>query len=103
MVVALTAIAGYAIPRLYEPLSLLRLAFLLVGNFLGVWGVMIGLVFLLMDLCGTGSFGVPLLSPIAPFNGRLAMRDVLSREGWRKLSRWDAKVQDMPGSSELGQ
>ena len=103
MVVALTAIAGYAIPRLYEPLSLLRLAFLLVGNFLGVWGVMIGLVFLLMDLCGTGSFGVPLLTPIAPFNGKLAFRDVFSREGWKKLSRWDAKVQDMPGSSEPGQ
>lgn len=33
MVVALTAIAGYAVPRLYEPLALLRLAFLLAGNF----------------------------------------------------------------------
>ncbi len=35
MVVALTAIAGYAVPRLYEPLALLRLAFLLAGNFMG--------------------------------------------------------------------
>ena len=38
MVVALTAIAGYAVPRLYEPLALLRLGFLLAGHFLGVWG-----------------------------------------------------------------
>lgn len=103
MVVALTAIAGYAVPRLYEPLSLMRLAFLLVGNFLGVWGVMIGLVFLLMNLCGTGSFGVPLLSPIAPFNARLALRDVITREGWKRLARRDAKVQDMPGSREIGE
>ena len=98
LVVALTAIAGYAIPRLYEPLSLLRLAFLLVGNFLGVWGVMAGLVFLLMDLCGSESFGVPLLSPVSPFQGKLVLRDVFFRSGWKRLSREDAKVQDMPGS-----
>lgn len=103
MVVALTAIAGYAVPRLYEPLALLRLAFLLLGNFLGVWGVMIGLVVLLMDLCGTDSFGVPLLSPASPYNRRLAFRDVFVRAGWKRLARGSAKVQDMPGSRETGQ
>ncbi len=103
MVVALTAIAGYAVPRLYEPLALLRLAFLLLGNFLGVWGVMIGLVLLLMDLCGTDSFGVPLLSPASPYNGRLAFRDVFVRAGWRRLAKGQAQVQDMPGSREIGE
>ncbi len=100
LVVALTAIAGYAVPRLYEPLSLLRLAFLLIGNFLGIWGVMAALVFLLMDLCASHSFGVPLLSPVSPFRGRLVFRDVLFRASWKRLSRWDAKVQDMPGSQD---
>lgn len=103
MVVALTAIAGYAVPRLYEPLALLRLAFLLAGNFLGVWGVMIGLVLLLMDLCGTDSFGVPLLAPASPYSGRLAFRDVFVRAGWRKLAHGGVKVQDMPGSREIGE
>ena len=98
LVVALTAIAGYAVPRLYEPLSLLRLVFLLTGGLLGVWGVTAGLLFLLMDLCGAESFGVPLLSPVSPLGGRLALRDVLVRASWRRLSRWDARVQDMPGA-----
>ena len=100
LVVALTAIAGYAVPRLYESLALLRLGFLLLGNFLGVWGVMVGLVFLLMDLCGAESFGVPLLSPVSPFRGRLVGRDVFFRAGWPRLSRWEARVQDMPGSRD---
>ena len=103
LVVALTAIAGYAVPRLYEPLALLRLGFLLAGNFLGVWGVVIGLTVLLMDLCGTSSFGVPLLSPIAPFRGELAARDVLARADWRRLARRQATVQTMPGSREIGE
>ena len=103
LVVALTAIAGYAVPRLYEPLALLRLGFLLAGNFLGVWGVVIGLTVLLMDLCGTSSFGVPLLSPIAPFRGELAARDVLARADGRRLARRRATVQTMPGSREIGE
>lgn len=103
LVVALTAIAGYAVPRLYEPLALLRLAFLLAGGFLGVWGVMLGLALLLLNLCGSESFGVPLLSPVAPYSGSLAFRDVFARAGWQKLSRRDTKVQDMPGSREIGQ
>lgn len=103
MVVALTAIAGYAVPRLYEPLALLRLAFLLAGNFLGVWGVTAGLVLLVMDLCGTDSFGVPLLSPASPFSGRLAFRDVFVRAGWRRLAHGGVRVQQMPGSREMGE
>ena len=103
MVVALTAIAGYAVPRLYEPLALLRLAFLLAGNFLGVWGVTAGLVLLVMDLCGADSFGVPLLSPASPFSRRLAFRDVFVRAGWRRLAHGGVRVQQMPGSQEIGE
>ncbi len=98
MVVALTAIAGYAVPRLYEPLSLLRLGFLLLGGLFGVWGIMIGFSLLLMNLCGADSFGVPLFSPVSPFRRELVNRDVAGRKGWEKLARRDAVVQVMPGS-----
>lgn len=98
LVVALTAVAGYAVPRLYEPLTLARLGLLLLGSCLGLWGVTAGVVFLLFDLCGEESFGVPALSPVSPYQGRLAWRDVFLRRGWRTLSRGAAPVQDMPGA-----
>ena len=63
----------------------------------------IGLVALLLDLCGGQSLGVPLLSPVSPYSGRLAWRDVFLRAGWGRLSRGEAPVQDMPGSRERGQ
>ena len=45
----------------------MRLGFLLAGHFLGVWGVMIGLVLVLLDLCGHQQLrGCPLLSPHLP-------------------------------------
>ncbi len=97
MTVALTAVAGYAVSRLYEPLSLLRLVFLILGGIFGVWGVTIGLTLVLLDLSATGSFGVPLLSPVSPFRARLVWRDVAAREPWKQLSKRRARVQDMPG------
>ena len=56
-----------------------------------------------MDLCGTDSFGVPLLSPAAPFSRRLAFRDVFVRAGWRRLAHGGVRVQQMPGSQEIGE
>lgn len=100
MAVALTAIAGYAVPRLYEPLSLLRLGFLILGGLFGVWGVTIGVTVLLLDLCASGSFGVPLLSPVSPFSLRLVMRDVAARKPWKQLAKRPAKIQNMPGKAD---
>lgn len=102
LVVALTAIAGYTVPRLYDPLSLLRLGFLLAGGLFGVFGVMCGCALLLFELCGTESFGVPLLAPLAPFSARLALRDVLARRTWRALARRRVTVADMPGAKGEG-
>lgn len=96
LVVALTAVAGYGVPRLTESLSLLRLGFLLAGSFFGVWGVMTSLTALFLLLGGQESGGVPLLSPIAPFGKRAFFRDVIRRAGWPVLARWEQKVGELP-------
>lgn len=98
LVVALTAVAGYTVPRLYEPTAVLRLGFLLCGGFFGVWGVMIAFVLVLMQLCGTETFGVPLFAPVSPLKWRYLVRDVITREGWRKLAHHSVTVQSMPGT-----
>lgn len=97
--IAVTVITGYTVPKLYEPMAVLRLIFILVGGIWGVWGVLAGFTFLLFELCGKTSFSVPFLAPVAPF--RLsAMRDVLVRAGWKRLVRHNASVQHMPGAGK---
>ena len=99
VVIAVTVITGYTVPKLYEPMAVLRLIFILVGGIWGVWGVLAGFTFLLFELCGKTSFSVPFLAPVAPF--RLsAMRDVLVRAGWKRLVRPNASVQHMPGAGK---
>ena len=52
VVIAVTVITGYTVPKLYEPMAVLRLIFILVGGIWGVWGVLAGFTFLLFELCG---------------------------------------------------
>ena len=99
VVIAMTVITGYAIPKLYEQMAVLRLVFIVVGGIWGVWGILVGLTFILFNLCGKTSFQVPFLAPVAPF--RLsAMRDVLIRAGWKTLSKRNNPVQTMPGAGK---
>ncbi len=97
MVVALTAISSYVIPNLYEPISILKFAFIIVGGLLGIWGIMILFTLVLVNICSKDSYGVPFTSPLAPFN-IFAMRDVLIRSGWSFLAKKRIRVQDLPGS-----
>lgn len=99
VVIALTVITGYAIPKLYEQMAFLRLVFIFVGSIWGVWGILIGAAVLIFDLCGKSSFSVPFMAPIAPFRIR-SMRDVAVRFGWKKLSSHTTMVQNMPGAKK---
>lgn len=97
MVLATTAISSYVIPNLYEPIAILRLIFILVGGTMGMWGVMLLLCIVALNICSKNSFGVPFLAPIAPFS-LFGMRDVAIRASWKFLSKHENPVQAMPGS-----
>ncbi len=97
IIIALSAIAGYAVPKLYEQISVLRFILILVAGLLGVWGTVFSFVFILYNICSQLSYGVPLTTPITPF-GLRSMRDIFIRSNWKTLNHNRSKVQDMPGS-----
>lgn len=69
IIVALTAIASFSIPNYSGALVLrtLRFPLMVLAASLGLFGIMVGLMALLIHLCSLRSFGVPYISPIAPF------------------------------------
>lgn len=84
MVVAVTGIASFAIPRYNAGMALrmLRFPMLILAGTLGFLGIMLGIILIVIHLCTLRSFGVPYLSPIAPMKGS-EMKDVFLR-----LPRW---------------
>ncbi|WP_166242220.1 spore germination protein [Paenibacillus turpanensis] len=69
IVVALTAIASFVAPvyNFSNASRLLRFVFMIIAGFMGLYGVLLGLMMMVGHLCSLRSFGISYLSPIAPF------------------------------------
>jgi spore germination protein KA len=70
IVVSITAIANFSTPTFAMAIAARLIRFMLMGlsTFLGFYGIMLGLMFMTLHLCGLRSFGIPYMSPLAPFN-----------------------------------
>lgn len=94
IVVALSAITSFVVPHLYQPIAFLRFVFMVIGGTFGFYGMIIGAAVLLVNICAANPYGVPLLSPIAPFSLG-AMRDNFIRLSWKELGKRELKIDKM--------
>lgn len=87
MIVAGTGIASFAFPSysLALPFRILRFPLLILGGFLGLYGVAIGIMFIMIHLVTLKSFGMPYLKPVAPI-GPNFWKDTLIRMNKRYVS-----------------
>ena len=69
IIVAITAIANFVFPNysFANASRLIRFILIIVASILGLYGVLLVLVFMVAHLSSLRSFGVPYLSPVAPF------------------------------------
>jgi len=78
IVVAITAIASFLVVTHTDATALLRYFFIILAGVLGAFGIIIGLLAILIHLAGLRSFGSPYLSPLAPITWR-DLKDVFIR------------------------
>ncbi|MGO4546222.1 spore germination protein [Paenibacillus sp. 2TAB23] len=83
IVTSITGIAASIIPKanIADTLRLLRFPLMVLASFLGLFGISIGMVLIGAHLCSLKSFGMPFMSPFAPFSIR-EQKDVLVRVPW---------------------
>ncbi len=102
IVVALTAIAGFVVSAQSDAASIIRLILLALAGAMGQFGIMVGLLGLLIHLCSLRSFGVPFFSPLGPLTVQ-DLKDVLVRAPWWAMVRrprtlgWHNPVRQTPG------
>lgn len=80
VVVALTTIGSFATPAYNAGIALRMLKFplLFLSGLFGLYGLMIGLLFIVNHMLGLKSFGVPYMSPVVPTNAQ-GLKDTLIR------------------------
>jgi spore germination protein KA len=86
IIVAMTAICSLVSSDLYQPIAVLRIAFIILGGAAGLYGIIIGASALIISLASMTDYGVPFLSPISPFRRRF-LRDSIVRMGTEKLGK----------------
>ncbi len=92
-VTAISVISGFVLPDLNQPITLLRLGFILAGGALGLFGIgLLGSV-VIFNICAGESFGYPLSAPVSPFRPK-AMRDVITRVNFRKMQSGGFTVEE---------
>lgn len=97
MVVAVTAISSFVVPNLYQSITVLRFLFILAGGIWGLFGITLGMAVIFCNLCAKHPLGVPETSPASPFS-LYPMRDIFTRQNWKRLGKKEMLVQDLPGS-----
>lgn len=62
IIIALTAVSSFILPNLAEFVIVYKLFFLILGGTMGLIGIGAGIIIMLVQLCSTESFGVPIMS-----------------------------------------
>ncbi|WP_413376632.1 spore germination protein [Alkalihalobacillus sp. 1P02AB] len=83
IVVAITAVANFCFPSINMAISIriIRFVMMSLAAAFGFFGVMFGLIILVIHLSGLRSFGVPYTAPVAPFILQ-EQKDVFVRVPW---------------------
>lgn len=93
IIVATTGIASFVNPSFNMAISMriLRFPLMFLAGTLGLFGVMAGLLMILVHMCSLRSFGVPYMAPLAPYH-RSGMKDVFIRAPIWALQRRPAEL-----------
>ncbi|WP_391209401.1 spore germination protein [Psychrobacillus sp. L4] len=89
IVVSLTAISSFVAP-LYDIAiagRMLRFVFIALAAMFGFYGMTIGFIALILHLCSLRSFGVPFMSPLAPFNLSDQKDTIIRLPVWKMKTR----------------
>ncbi|WP_328803520.1 spore germination protein [Paenibacillus silvestris] len=89
IVVAITAIANFVIPAFSMgiPIRIIRFILMVFAATFGLFGITVGLIAMVQHLCSLRSFGVPYMSPMAPFVMADQKDTILRLPQWSLFSR----------------
>ncbi|WP_372516721.1 spore germination protein [Paenibacillus silviterrae] len=88
IVVSITGIASFTIPRFNGAIAvrMLRFPIIFAASVFGMYGILIAVMLIMGHLASLRSFGVPYLSPLGPLSSR-DMKDIVIRSPWWSMKR----------------
>lgn len=92
----IAVIASFVVPGLNQQITLFRIISVIVGGISGLYGIALLTAVMIVNVCALESYGAPVMSPVSPFTP-YAMRDVLTRIGFKKMIKRKTTVENLRG------
>ena len=67
-------------------MAILRFGFIVIGGFTGLYGIMLGVGIMIIEICAVSPYGIPFSAPVSPFV-KDAQGDVILRKSWTKAEK----------------
>lgn len=93
MVIAVTAIGEFTVPSLSEAITIYRIILILLGGFMGLYGITCGLTIMIIHLLSLKSFGIDYASPISPLN-KEGLKDFVIRFPLRSMKKRPKEIEN---------
>lgn len=93
-VAAFSVISGFIIPELSQPITVLRIIFIICGGIWGLFGISLAGAAVLFNMCATASYDYPYTAPISPFKKK-TMGDIAIRESFKKMQNNNFTVEEL--------
>ena len=89
IVVSITAISSFVMPAFNMAISIriLRFPFMILAATFGLFGIIIGLITMVLHLCSLRSIGVPYMAPMAPLVAKDQKDAIFRAPLWRLTTR----------------
>ncbi len=96
LVCAIAVTSSFVIPNLNQSVTALRFIAIAAGGVSGLYGIALLAAAILINICSLESAGAPVMAPVSPFTPK-AMRDVLTRIGFKRMAAGNATVEKLHG------
>ncbi len=103
IVAALAAISAFIIPTLMDSLVIMRFANIILGGFMGMYGIALGIAFVSINICAKTVFGIPYSSSMSPSDRRSRTSFLFKSFGQQYASSKVPKIYEMPGTGDSNQ
>ena len=85
LIITLTLLTSFVIPKLQEPLTILRFVFILLGGIYGLYGISLGICITCMNLCALKNGPYAYFQPLIPLKAN-RLNDALTRLSWVRMN-----------------
>ena len=96
IVTGVTVICSFTVAQMYQPVTILRFVFIILGGLTGFFGITLGVAIMIINISSIEFLGVAYTLPISPLKKKFS-KDLIFRRSFKRLNNINFTVKNISG------